>query len=189
MEEGDGASLISHRKLRCSLRAGSRLGKSPKYPDLGSPERVALGEGYRACACAHATLNGRCLSTTWGTAWEPADCVGVIHWWVRPWWFRRQGHLFGGGRMMPYAVRLRRVERGARCSGPFDGTLDFAVTMPHGEHPLTASLNRQQCREVILHLMPGDDASRGTSSHCAPAMSILQVVAAYAVPRVRLCRH
>ena len=91
------------------LTAGGVALGEESYPDLGSPSLrgVALGEGYRACACAHATLNDRCLSTTWGTAWEPADCIGIIHWWVRPLWFRRQGHLFGGGRMMPYAVRLR----------------------------------------------------------------------------------
>ena len=75
-----------------------------------------MGKGTGSAHALISMPNGRCLSTTWGTAWEPADCIGIIHWWVRPLWFRRQGHLFGGGRMMPYAVRLRRVDRSAKVT-------------------------------------------------------------------------
>ena len=50
--------------------------------------------------------------------------------------------------MMPYAVRLRRVERGAWCLGTSDGTADLSqLTMPLGEHPLTASVSRHYCWE------------------------------------------
>ena len=69
--------------------------RSPDHPDLGSPGLhsnvllltaggVALGDGFLRVRAAPSTLNGRCLSTTGGTAWEQADCVGIIHWWVRP---------------------------------------------------------------------------------------------------------
>ena len=55
-----------HSNLGYSLQAGSRLG---------------MGNRGRA---APSMPNGRCLSTTGGTAWEQTDCVGIIHWWVRP---------------------------------------------------------------------------------------------------------
>ena len=56
-----------HSNLGYSLQAGSRLGMG-RYRVRDAPP----------------LLNGRCLSTTGGTAWEPADCNGIIHWWVRP---------------------------------------------------------------------------------------------------------
>ena len=43
MEEGDGASLISHRKLRYSLQAGFALGDGPCINVLALCERTAFG--------------------------------------------------------------------------------------------------------------------------------------------------
>ena len=69
--------------------------------------------------------------------------------------------------MMPYAVRLRRVERGAWCLGASDGTADLSqLTMPLGEHPLTASLDRQVCWEEF-------HSSSQWLRPRAPALSVL----------------
>ena len=67
---------------------------------------------------------------------------------------------------MPYAVRLRRVEIGARCSGTNDGTLCSRLTMPYGEHPLTASLVRQLLEESFSSASGHDDCVRPAQQHC-----------------------
>ena len=125
---GEGYEVLSpdlgspglHSNLGYSLQAGSRLGM-----------------GRNRVRAAPPLLNGRCLSTTGGTAWEPADCVRC--------------HPLVGPTMVvpPPGSPLRR--------GPDDAICGQAAA---------SRKRRQVLRTFRRHLIVrGDDAPRGTSSH------------------------
>ena len=77
--------------------------------------------------------------------------------------------------MIPYAVRLRRVDKAPRCLGTSDGTADLSrMTMPLGEHPLSASLDRQVQQEEFYSSSPRPDGTAQLLMHCRSCLSWLR---------------